>query len=395
MADQLKLDVEVSHKQTRYLSNPPAEHYEEFNSIIFGLNSCRITHALKTNLVICSDMIRDFWLSAKVNRSGAEGAGLIEAKIQEKEIVIAEAVIREVLKFDDQTDHPTSFGRDRVVKALRRMSYEGEDPTVLKKLFPSYWGLFVHVFLLYIYETKGGLDQLNQVQTCTLVALVNYWDYNFSAFVFDNMKSMLENPKKKIFMLYPWFIQMIFDEKYPDLVKSANVHQFLGKYALEKHGKFRPIVGQLPAPTPLNATVAKEHDVQFVGVGVKPDIETEDLVTDDEGIESDMELMESTQAELHVRELPVMNYENLAALIESLKESLGNPPPMAGPTLKEQIQDDVAEDTDLVSHKRQRIDSEPSITDHVSHVAETNPVIRTEPEVEPTVAQDDVIPDFF
>ncbi|KAM0071208.1 hypothetical protein Hdeb2414_s0001g00022321 [Helianthus debilis subsp. tardiflorus] len=158
---------------------------------------------------------------------------------------------------------------------------------------------------------------------------------------------MLENLKKKIFMLYPRFIQMILDEKYLDLVKSPNVlnlksmgpncfetvkrnqesakrHQFLRKYDLEKHGKFGPVVSQVPAPIPLNVTVAEEHDVQFVGLGVKPEIEIEDLVTADEGTESEVELMESVQAELPIRELPVMNSENLVALIESLKESLGN-----------------------------------------------------------------------
>ncbi|MFS7996999.1 hypothetical protein Hanom_Chr12g01136561 [Helianthus anomalus] len=156
------------------------------------------------------------------------------------------------------------------------------------------------------------------------------------------MKRMLENPKKKIFMLYRCFIQMILDEKDLELVKSANVlnlnpmgpncfilmkrnqdsakrHQFLGKYALEKDRKFRPVVGQVSAPIPLNVTVAEEHDVQFVGVGVKLEIETENLAIDDEGTESDTKLMESVQAELPVRELPVMSLENLAALIESLK----------------------------------------------------------------------------
>ncbi|KAJ0788426.1 hypothetical protein HanPI659440_Chr05g0191551 [Helianthus annuus] len=182
------------------------------------------------------------------------------------------------------------------------MSYEGVYPTVLKKLFPPYWRLLVHVFLICIPENKGGLDQLNRIQTCAMVALVNNQDYNFSAFVFDNMKRMLENLKKEIFMLYPRFIQMILDEKYLDLVKSMNLlnlklmgphcfdtvkHQFLGKCPLEKFGKFGPVVGQVLAPTPLNATIAEEHDVQFVGVGVKPEIETGNLVTDDEETESE------------------------------------------------------------------------------------------------------------
>ncbi|KAM0038051.1 hypothetical protein Hdeb2414_s0013g00410351 [Helianthus debilis subsp. tardiflorus] len=137
------------------------------------------------------------------------------------------------------------------------MSYEGGYPTVLKKLFPPYWRLLVHFFLQCITENKGGYDQLNKTLTCALVALVNEWDYNFSAFVLDNMKKMVEDPKKKIFMLYPRFIQMILDEKHPELVKGPNYinlkpmglgcfedayrfkrakqHNFVGKFELEKH----------------------------------------------------------------------------------------------------------------------------------------------------------------
>ncbi|XP_035834012.1 uncharacterized mitochondrial protein AtMg00810-like [Helianthus annuus] len=35
-------------------------------------------------------------------------------------------------------------------------------------------------------------------------------------------QKMLEDPKKKIFMLYPRFIQMILDDRYPELVKGPN-----------------------------------------------------------------------------------------------------------------------------------------------------------------------------
>ncbi|MFS7930175.1 hypothetical protein Hanom_Chr04g00341031 [Helianthus anomalus] len=126
MADQRKLDIEASHNQAGYLLDPPTKYYEEFNYVIVGLNSCWITHALKVNPIISSDTVRGFWLIAKVNRSGPEGATSLGAKVQEKDIVITEVVIRKYLTFGDQTHHPTSFRRDRVVKALRKMSYEGE-----------------------------------------------------------------------------------------------------------------------------------------------------------------------------------------------------------------------------------------------------------------------------
>ncbi|KAJ0636661.1 hypothetical protein HanOQP8_Chr17g0664561 [Helianthus annuus] len=178
------------------------------------------------------------------------------------------------------------------------MSYEGGYPVVLKKLFPPYWRLLVHFFLQCVAENKGGWDQLNKTQTSAVVALVNEWDYNFSAFIFDNMKKMLEDPKKKIFMLYLRFIKMILDKRYPTLVKGPNYnnlmpmgpicfenacrnkrakhHNFQGRYALEKHGRFADAVQGSPValappvspvalvPPPINAQIAEEHDVQLM-----------------------------------------------------------------------------------------------------------------------------------
>ncbi|KAM0057388.1 hypothetical protein Hdeb2414_s0005g00157631 [Helianthus debilis subsp. tardiflorus] len=178
MADQRPLEVELFHNQAGYLSDSPTEYFDMFNSMIVGLNDCRITHALKTNPVICHDGVKDFWLSAKFNRRGAKGAGSIGEKVQKKEIIVTEAIVCEVLKFGYQFYHPTSFERDKVVKALRRMSYERDYPTVLKKLFPPYWILLVHIFLECISVNKGGLNHLNLTQASAMVALVNNWDYN-------------------------------------------------------------------------------------------------------------------------------------------------------------------------------------------------------------------------
>ncbi|MFS7968768.1 hypothetical protein Hanom_Chr09g00801391 [Helianthus anomalus] len=164
------------------------------------------------------------------------------------------------------------------------MGYEGIYPTVLKKLFPSYWRLLC--------------TSSYKTQTCAIVALVNIWDFNFSAFIFDNMKKMLEDPKKKICMLYPRFLQMILDYRHPELVKGPNYinlkpmgpscfknacrnkrakhHNFEGKFSLEKHGRFTDIVQRAPVapvppvppvapvPPPINAQIVEEHDVQLM-----------------------------------------------------------------------------------------------------------------------------------
>ncbi|MFS7930833.1 hypothetical protein Hanom_Chr04g00348871 [Helianthus anomalus] len=89
-----------------------------------------------------------------------------------------------------------------------------------------------------------------------------------------------------------------------------------------------------------------------------------------------------------------MNSENLAASIESLKDSLGNPPPVITPIQEEQAEDGTTEDDELESRKKQRVDPEMSIAEQVSPNPKTEPVIQAEPEVT-TTAQENVISDFF
>ncbi|KAF5779195.1 hypothetical protein HanXRQr2_Chr12g0556501 [Helianthus annuus] len=133
-----------------------------FGSLMTGLNNCPIIHALRAEPVICNDCVNTFWNTTRVSRKGANGAGAIEASVHKKEIIVTEAIIQEVLRLGDQPHFPTSLEQNRVLLALQRMSYEGGYPTVLKKLFPPYWRLLVHIFLQCIAENKGGYGQLNK-----------------------------------------------------------------------------------------------------------------------------------------------------------------------------------------------------------------------------------------
>ncbi|MFS7986128.1 hypothetical protein Hanom_Chr11g01006751 [Helianthus anomalus] len=72
-----------------------------------------------------------------------------------------------------------------------------------------YWRLLMHMFLMCLYENRGGNDQLNQVQLV--------------AFVFENMKMNLDGVRKEMFLIYPIYIQMILNTRYPDLEKSNNI----------------------------------------------------------------------------------------------------------------------------------------------------------------------------
>ncbi|MFS7894159.1 hypothetical protein Hanom_Chr00s001384g01681051 [Helianthus anomalus] len=409
--NQRQLEVELFHNQAGYLSDPPAEHMEMFGSLIRGLNNCPITHALRVEPV-------------------AEGAGTIDVIVQKKKIIISEAIVREVLRLGDLPQHPTSYNQTRVIVALRRVSYDGAYQTVLKKLFPLYWRLLVHFFLQCIAENKGGFDQLNKTQTCALMALVNEWDINFSAFIFDNMKKMLGDPKKKKFMLYPRFLQMIFDEKYPELVKGPNYinlklmgpscfenayknkraknHNFVGKFNLEKHGRFSNVVYVAPvAPVSphINAQIAEEHDVQHMQqvAGNEDEVETEILDSGSEtssseeetDSESEVGVIMSGKEEEVVRQSVPMTSENLAALLLSLQGCDGNTPSVptvvvqdaAATTLEIQTEiEAITNDAKEIARKKQRTNTVP---DHDLSGSATDPEPTPSVDPQPDPQSDD------
>ncbi|KAJ0804560.1 hypothetical protein HanPI659440_Chr02g0039421 [Helianthus annuus] len=299
------------------------------------------------------------------------------------------------------------------------MSYERGYPTVLKKLFPPYWRLLVHFVLQCIAENKGGWDQLNETQTSAVVALVNEWEYNFSAFIFDNMKKMLEDPNKKIFMLYPRFIQMILDERYPALVKGPNYinlkpmgpgcfenacrnkrakhHNFEGRYALEKHGRFAddvqgapfatapPIILVALVPPPINAQIAEEHDVQFMQQAQQASDDEEEVLmvdaksdtdsSEETDSENEIEIVTSDKEEDAIRE-PVMTSENLTALILSLKGDNGDPPSISTSDIQQ-----TADTTEENIPKKQKTDNAPDNTfSKPSTTSEPTPTINLQPD---------------
>ncbi|MFS7999325.1 hypothetical protein Hanom_Chr12g01164731 [Helianthus anomalus] len=121
--------------------------------------------------------------------------------------------------------------------------------------------------------------------------------------------------------------------------KKAKQHNFVGRIPLEKHGRFSPVVPVVPALQPLNATMAENHDVQRTTAS-EAEVETEiidsDLDEEESSDNSDVEVITSKEAEETIRQPNLMTAKNLQTLLESLQDSVGNPPSV--PTSETQIQ---------------------------------------------------------
>lgn len=240
----------------------------------------------------------------------------------------------------------------------------------------------MHIFLLCISGNKGGLDQLNQVQSSAIVALTMGWDYNMSKYVFSEMIENL-NGKKEMFLLYPRFLQMILDARYPNLERTVEVldSKFVGEgvyglikqsrsnakmsyqglYPLEKFGIFAELAELVPEPAvQVNAIVPEEHDVVAA-----PAVHI-DLSDDEDNVEP-------PQVDIPVT-VPLPTVEELAAIMLTIQKRSGIPPSESSSGTSMQV-DDVNPDTDLITRKRRRRDPRPGVVESVS-----------EPSVEPAAA---------
>ncbi|KAL8218005.1 hypothetical protein R6Q57_021378 [Mikania cordata] len=279
------------------------------------------------NPVIHENLIEDFWLSALVNKQGDDGRGIMSAKVQNTEIVISEK------------------------------SDSGGVSTMLhKKYLITYWRYIEHVLMVCISGNKGTFDMLNREQASAFVSLAMNWEYNFSKFILNEMKGNLKGSKVKRFIMYPKFLQMIFDERYPILQRGivtrdlkllnestfllmlqnrGGKYQFQGLHQLRNFGQFVEIEGFDAGENVIpNVFVEEEHDVEAVSsknsdedVYVFKLPERENILTKES---NDMVFDFETEAHEIEKEVPVqvslLTTENLDALLEYVKRSVANPP---------------------------------------------------------------------
>ncbi|KAJ0707127.1 hypothetical protein HanOQP8_Chr09g0320631 [Helianthus annuus] len=379
----------ASHNQVAYLAPPPVKHKQLFTSLIKGLSTCRIAHALRENPVVYESLIRDFWKTAKVEIF--EGKGAIAAEIDGTKIIVTEQVIRDVLKFNDQETDPIELAAGAIEAILPRLSYEGKFPPLVKKFVHPYWRLLLHMFLLCMTENRGGIDQLNTTQTAALICVITNEPFNYSRYVLEAMKRNAIGLRKDKFLMYPRFVQMILNERYPELKRSGDTlelkpmgpscfgalttkkgteKKFEGLIELEKFGQFaetediveNPVMAQA---VPTRAIVAEEHDIQRRAEN-EPEPERITINSDDEGVEitcdsddDNIELPPEVNADAVSTVNPVISAESLAMLIKKVTDTMGNPPPNL--SVSTEKPEESPRDSDSIPLKRKRRDPRPGM----------------------------------
>ncbi|XP_022041988.1 uncharacterized protein LOC110944643 [Helianthus annuus] len=158
--------------------------------------------------------------------------------------------------------------------------------------------------------------------------------------------------------------------------KRAKQHNFVGKFDLEKHGRFSDVV-----PTQV---AANDAEVETEVLDIDSETDSSEEETDSE---SEVEVVMSEKEEEAVRQPVPMSTENLAALLISLQGGDGNPPSVHTSV----VQDDIAvtseieaitDDVEQAASKKQRTDTTPD-HDLSGPVSDPEPAKSINPQPDP------------
>nr|GEV30247.1 hypothetical protein [Tanacetum cinerariifolium] len=178
------------HNMVAFLSKSDAS--DGFDQIVDFLNAHTITYALMVNPTFYVSCIKHFGATTTVEK--VNGDVQLQALIDDKKLVVTEAIIRRDLHLDD-ADRVECLPNAETFKELARMGYE-KPPlklTFYKAFFSAQWNSMAFA----------------------VICLATGKKLNYSKYIFDSMVRNVDSPSK--FLMYPRFIQVLLDHQVEDM----------------------------------------------------------------------------------------------------------------------------------------------------------------------------------
>ncbi|KAK1427845.1 hypothetical protein QVD17_16543 [Tagetes erecta] len=199
------------------------ENHEKAGSYrdsIKWLKSSHIHYAISHSPTIYETHVRDFWRTAVMNVSVLPSR--ICAKVGGYDLEFTEADLARILKLEEDVGEEVSMTAEEVYGALRTAGYEGPMPGEKKMEFvKSYliqeWRYIAHVFIMCLDHRKGGTDGLNLDWARAMVLFCRGQKANLTKLIFNYLLENIHATKGIKWLMYPRFIQMILNDKLPNL----------------------------------------------------------------------------------------------------------------------------------------------------------------------------------
>ncbi|KAI3825198.1 hypothetical protein L1987_06675 [Smallanthus sonchifolius] len=257
----------------------------EFIPVLNFLANSNVSFAISNNLSVFETSIREFWETVEIIT--IENVEHIRATVLGQEVLLSEATVREVMQFNDNPDAPIEFPIFYVKECFRRLGHPNEFKSgqIIKNSLPSHWRYIVHVFIHCLSIRKGGFDSANNTLGSAILGIIKGRDYNFSGFIFRQLKDNLTGAVKEKFLAYPRLLQIIINHLHPELQQGGNIFMFDHMIAktLSYMRSTNKRTNMAIADVPLFGHIIGEEE-EFIP-DIDPDLEEENSSSEEEEME--------------------------------------------------------------------------------------------------------------
>jgi hypothetical protein len=203
------------HNQVAYLQKSNEKSGPAFHQIVDFLNTTHIRYSLTINPTIYVSHIKQFWNTVESitleQGDTHESVEALRATVDGVIIDVTESSLRRVLQLDDLNGIIT-LPNSEIFKHIASMGYDTSEQKVTfrKGCFCPHWRFFIHTLLHCLSPKKTSYEQFASTMAYPLVCLATDRTFNFSRFIFNNMKGNVKSQYK--FLMYPRFVQAVLNE---------------------------------------------------------------------------------------------------------------------------------------------------------------------------------------
>jgi hypothetical protein len=258
------------HNQVAYLQKSEDNSGPVFHQIVDFLNTTHIRYTLTLNPTIYVSHIKQFWNNVEsitIEQGDThEFVDTLRATVDGVTIDVTKSSLRRILQLDDLNGIITLPNSD-IFQQLSTMGYDtsAKNMTFKKGCFCPHWRFLIHTLLHYLSPKKTAYEQFSSTMAYPLVCLALDRTFNFSKFIFNNMKGNVKSSYK--FLMYPRFVQAVLNEfplqphnrVYKTPCLKPKVFQNMDKASKGWNGEVKPLFPQM---------LAKIAQVQGEGVAI-------------------------------------------------------------------------------------------------------------------------------
>nr|GEX85742.1 hypothetical protein [Tanacetum cinerariifolium] len=173
-----------TYNRVAFLSKSDAS--DGFDQIVNFLNTHTIKYDLVVNPTIYVSCIKKFQAMTTVEK--VDGDVQLQVLINDKKVVVTEAIIRRDLRLDD-ADGAECLLNAEIFKELARIGYEKPplNLTFYKALFSMQWKFLIHTIVQCLSAKRTAWNEFSSFIASTVICLATGRKFNFSRYIFDIM----------------------------------------------------------------------------------------------------------------------------------------------------------------------------------------------------------------